>query len=155
MCIFCMLALTLVSASLNAVMLGNIETRLNRVANGLKRAIDTESTVVWNATVKLKGVQKQIPLAIHIYKPHKRARVQILTHEITQPEAEMVENIICEALEARIISRHFPKRDDFPQGLPLQSVRMKGNEPVIAEKSDDPLKPIKIRGRQNKRGFDG
>ena len=153
MCIFCMLALTLMTASLNAVMLGSIETRLRKVAKGVQRSVDTESTIVWKGTVELKssgGQKKQIPVAIHLYKLHKRARVQILTHEITQEEAETAENLICKALEARIISRHFPKHDDHSNNTSAQPVMLKRNTTKTETKSDLMLKRSRRKANQDK-----
>lgn len=112
MCIFCMAAIMMIGASLSAVALGNLESQLiqKKGVTEVKRSVDTESTVMWKANVMVKVPKmgaKQVPVAIHLYKPHNRIRIQILTHEVSQAEAEAVQDIICNALDARVISRHF------------------------------------------------
>jgi hypothetical protein len=112
-----MAALIIISASINAIIIDSIETNLARNVKNLRREIDTESTTLWNATVELKGAgspEAPIPVSIHLYKQHKRVRIQILTHEITKDKAEKVEDLICKALNAQIISRHYPEHDAHP-----------------------------------------
>jgi hypothetical protein len=111
MCIFCMAALLIVGATLGAVALDGIETRLTSGLKDVRRAVDTDSLVMWKATatVKVQGKNaKQVPVAIHLYKQAQRIRIQILTHDVTQAEAESIQDQICGLLDAKVISRHYP-----------------------------------------------
>jgi hypothetical protein len=115
-----MAAILMIGASLSAVVLGNMETQLT-MTKGLtdvKRSVDTESVVLWKATasVRLPGKRsKQVPVAIHLYKQQQRVRVQILTHDVSQAEAEAVEDMICSALDAKVISRHYPTETELAE----------------------------------------
>lgn len=127
MCIFCMAALLMMGASLSAVALGNMESRLALTSNvsEVRRSVDTASTIIWYANVMVRipnRPAKKIPVAIHLYKQHKRLRVQILTHDLSQAEAEAVQDVVCRALDARVISRHFPSEAALtdPQQQPFQ-----------------------------------
>jgi hypothetical protein len=118
MCIFCIAALLMIGASLGSVALADLEDRLKGLSKDVRRAVDTESTVVWKATVAAKvpgKPAKEVPVAIHLYKQHRRVRIQILTHELSPAEAESVEDKICEALGAKIISRHFPNESELAE----------------------------------------
>jgi hypothetical protein len=120
MCIFCMAALVMIGASLSAVVLGNLENQLvsTRGVSEVRRSVDTASTAMWHANVIARVSNrpaKQVPVAIHLYKQHKRIRIQILTHNISQAQAEAVQDLICQAFEARVISRHFPSEISFTE----------------------------------------
>lgn len=131
MCIFCMLSLMMIGTSITSIVLNNIELRLNNQLHDVQRSLDTESTTLWRATTEFKGRGNQtrhIPVAIHLYKQHHRARVQILTHDITRQEAEKVQDIICKVLEARVISRHFPKLGDHDHSMQPQASVIQRNK---------------------------
>jgi hypothetical protein len=116
MCIFCMAALLMIGASLGSVVLAGMEDRLKEVLIDVQRSLDTESTVLWKATVMTKVPDrspKMVPVAIHLYKQHKRVRIQILTHDLSPAEAEAAEDKVCKALGAKVISRHFPTASEL------------------------------------------
>jgi hypothetical protein len=127
MCIFCMAALVMIGASLSAVVLGNMENQLvsTKGVSQVRRSVDTESTVMWQANVMIRVPNrpvKEVPIAVHLYKQYKRMRIQILTHGISQAEAEAVQDVICQAFEARVISRHFPSEAAFAENDSQQQV---------------------------------
>jgi hypothetical protein len=121
-----MAALVMIGASLSAVVLGNLENQLasTKGVSEVRRSVDTASTAMWYANVMTRVPNrpaKQVPVAIHLYKQHKRMRIQILTHDISQAEAEAVQDVICQAFDARVISRHFPSEASFTEnGLQQQ-----------------------------------
>ena len=54
-------------------------------------------------SVRVKG--KSVPVAVTLYKDHKRVRIQILTHTLGREEIEKLEDELAEALEAKVVER--------------------------------------------------
>jgi S-adenosylmethionine/arginine decarboxylase-like enzyme len=102
----------MIASSLTATAVEEIETKLKEILNNVEKSVDTESVVMWKASVPLrkKGFPKKaqiVPVAIHLYKKHDRVRIQVLTHDVSQAGAEALEDHISEALGTKIISRQY------------------------------------------------
>jgi septal ring factor EnvC (AmiA/AmiB activator) len=96
----------LFAGAITTVVLDRMEAKLATIATGpVSRAVDSESVAKFETSVRLPGADRQIPVAVTVYKKHKRVRIQVLTHELTRAEAEAVENLVAEALELRIVDR--------------------------------------------------
>src|SRR5690242_14482828 len=113
-CIFCIAVFAMVAGSITAAVLDKMDEQLSDIAESpVKRTVDTESTVVYEADVKapeVPGAQKiaagkPVPVRVTVYKKHKRVRIQVMTHDISRDEAEALENKIAKALEVDIVDR--------------------------------------------------
>jgi hypothetical protein len=104
-CIFCICVLMLVGGALAAAQVDDVEERLRKKAEGesVERTVDTESVAKFELSVKVKG--KSVPVAVTLYKEHKRVRIQILTHTLGREEIEALEDELAEALEAKVVER--------------------------------------------------
>ena len=107
-CIFCIAVLMIVAGALTAASLDQIEEQLADKADGeVNRVSDTESVVRFELTVDVSG--RKAPVAITLYKEHGRARIQVLTHELTPEEVERLEDELAEAIGAEIVDRSSPE----------------------------------------------
>lgn len=103
-CIFCIAVLMIVAGALTAASLDRIEEQLADKADGeVTRVSDTESVARFELTVDVSG--KAAPVAVTLYKDHGRARIQILTHELTPEEVERLEDELAEAIGAEVVDR--------------------------------------------------
>jgi hypothetical protein len=114
-CIFCIAVLVLVGGALTAQHLDKMEKGLAERADGgrVRRSVDTDAVVKWELSVKI--AKRSIPVAVTVFKDLGRARIQILTHELTREEAEQVENSLAAALGATVIDRSDPAHEDLVQ----------------------------------------
>jgi hypothetical protein len=114
-CIFCIAVLLIVGGALTAAKLDDIEVKLTEVAKGeqVHRTVETDSVVKFELTVQVGP--KDAPVAVTIYKDHRRVRIQILTHDLTPEEVEALEDKLAEALEAEIVDRSDPVHEASPE----------------------------------------
>ena len=116
-CIFCIAVLAIVAGALTAASVDEIEEQLADKAGGeVQRVSDTESVARFELTVDVDG--KRAPVAVTLYKEHSRARIQILTHELTPDEAEKLEDELAEAIGARIVDRSSPEGERHEEPAP-------------------------------------
>jgi hypothetical protein len=110
-CIFCIAVFMLISGALAAAHMDDIEEKLKTKAEDKKveRTVDTESVTKFELSVKVKG--KSVPVAVTVYKDHKRVRIQILTHELGREAIEALEDELAEALEAKVVDRSDPESE--------------------------------------------
>jgi hypothetical protein len=113
-CIFCLAVLGLVAGAISAAVLDKMQEQLSEIAaTPVERAVDTESTAVFETTVVVPEVPgekkvaagKAVPVRVTLYKKHGRVRIQVMTHDLTRAEAEAVEDAIAKALEVEIVDR--------------------------------------------------
>jgi hypothetical protein len=146
-CIFCIAAGIMIAAALTSTAVEEIEEKLKGALQDVEQKINTESVAMWkgSARVEQDGLRKNpqiIPVAIHYYKKHDRARIQILTHEISQTDAEALQDLICTTLGAKIVSRQYLDKTD------AITLDFKGNQEEIAT----PSKRRKDRRKRSARG---
>ena len=116
-CIFCIAVLAIVAGALTAASLDEIEEQLAEKADGeVQRVSDTESVARFELTVEVDG--KKAPVAVTLYKEHSRARIQILTHELTPEEAEKLEDEVAEAIGAKVVDRSSPEGETHEEPAP-------------------------------------
>jgi hypothetical protein len=109
-CIFCIAILAIVAGALTAASVDQVEEQLaDKASGGVKRVSDTESVARFELTVEVGG--KAAPVAVTLYKEHSRARIQILTHELTKEEAERLQEGLAEAIGAKIVDRSSPEAE--------------------------------------------
>lgn len=114
-CIFCIAVLMIVAGALTAASLDQIEEKLaDKADGGVKRVSDTESVARFELTVDVDG--KKAPVAVTLYKEHSRARIQVLTHELSPEEVERLEDELAEAIGAEIVDRSSPEGHELEDG---------------------------------------
>jgi hypothetical protein len=117
-CIFCIAVLAIVAGALTAASVDEIEEQLTDKAEGeVQRVSDTESVARFELTVDVDG--KKAPVAVTLYKEHSRARIQILTHELTPEEAERLEDELAEAIGAKVVDRSSPEGEEHEHTEPV------------------------------------
>jgi hypothetical protein len=116
-CIFCIAVLAIVAGALTAASVDEIEEQLAEKAEGeVRRVSDTEAVARFELTVEVDG--KKAPVAVTLYKEHSRARIQILTHELTPEEAEKLEDELAEAIGAKVVDRSSPQGETHEEPAP-------------------------------------
>ena len=103
-CIFCIAMVVTGVAGLTAAVIEAAQQRLVRGgASEVKRVSETES--VTRLEFGMKAGKKTVPVAITFFKEHGRARIQILSHDLSREEAEKIENRIADLLDLKIVER--------------------------------------------------
>ena len=109
-CIFCIAILAIVAGALTAAAVDQVEEQLAEKADGeLKRVSDTESVARFELTVDVDGTKA--PVAVTLYKEHRRARIQVLTHELTPEQVKRLQDELAEAIGATIAERSSPEEE--------------------------------------------
>lgn len=110
-CIFCIAVLMLVAGALTSEHLDDVEERLRGKAEDeeVRRTVDTESVAKFELTVRVGS--KSAPVAVTVFKDHRRVRIQVLTHELTAEEVEELEDELVEALDAEVVDRSDPAHE--------------------------------------------
>jgi hypothetical protein len=107
-CIFCIAILAIVAGALTAAAVDQVEEKLADKADGeVERVSDTESVARFELTVEVDG--KKAPVAVTLYKEHRRARIQVLTHELTPEQVKKLQDELAEAIDATIVERSSPE----------------------------------------------
>lgn len=84
--------------------------RLNAVAwGGTQVVADTASVAKVEGQVSYGG--RGVPFAVTAFKESERARVQLLTHDLSTEDAEKVLMQVAEALDLRIVARSQPESE--------------------------------------------
>jgi SpoVK/Ycf46/Vps4 family AAA+-type ATPase len=110
-CIFCIAVFLIAASVVTAATVDELEERLEgATSEPVERAADTESVTLWNATFEVAG--KAAPVAITVYKRWGRARIQVLTHELSREQVEELEDRIAELLGLRVVSRSDEKDEE-------------------------------------------
>ncbi|HET7721194.1 MAG TPA: hypothetical protein VFK43_14610 [Acidimicrobiales bacterium] len=116
-CIFCIAVLAIVAGALTAASVDEIEEQLAEKADGeVQRVSDTESVARLELTVDVDGTKA--PVAVTLYKEHSRARIQILTHDLTPEEAEKLEDELAEAMGAKVVDRSSAEGESHEEPAP-------------------------------------
>ena len=143
-CIFCIAVLAIVAGALTAASVDEIEEQLAEKADGeVQRVSDTESVARLELTVDVDGTKA--PVAVTLYKEHSRARIQILTHDLTPEEAEKLEDELAEAIGAKIVDRSSPEGEEeheepapAPAGPEAERVPADAAEPERSRQPEPP-----------------
>jgi hypothetical protein len=110
-CIFCIAVFLIAASVVTAATVDELEERLEgATSEPVERAADTDSVTLWNATFEVAG--KAAPVAITVYKRWGRARIQVLTHELSREQVEELEDRIAELLGLRVVSRSDEKDEE-------------------------------------------
>jgi hypothetical protein len=104
-CIFCIAVLMLVAGALTAEQVDEVEDKLGDKAEGgqVRRTVDSDSVAKFELKVRVGS--KSVPVAVTVFKDHRRVRIQVLTHDLTSEEVEVLEDELAEALDAEVVDR--------------------------------------------------
>jgi len=143
-CIFCIAVLAIVAGALTAASVDEIEEQLAEKAEGeVQRVSDTESVARFELTVDVDGTKA--PVAVTLYKEHSRARIQVLTHELTPEEAEALEDELAEAIGAKVVDRSSPDGEKHEEPAPepagRDAERVEAQAPAERERQREPEPP--------------
>ena len=114
-CIFCIAVFALIAGSLTAAHLDSVEgsLRTRAVDADVRRTVDSESVTKFELTVAVGD--RAAPVAITVFKAHKRVRIQVLTHDLERAEVEALEDDLADAIGAEIIDRSDPTHEASAQ----------------------------------------
>ena len=144
-CIFCLAVFAMFAGAITTAVLDAMESKLASVSREpVRRAVDSGSVTRFD-TVVASPTGRPVPVAVTVYKQHKRVRIQVLTHDLTRAEAEAVEDMLARVLELRIVDRsdaHDEQkvRDAFGEEATETTEEPEG-EAVTAEQGRDVRSP--------------
>lgn len=122
-CIFCIAVFALLAGAITTSVLDQLETRLTAAAaSPVQRTTDTGSVTRFEFKITPPGLklprntEREVPVAVTVYKQEKRIRIQVLTHDLPRPIAEAVEDYIATTADLRIL-----QRSDAHTGQPLSA----------------------------------
>lgn len=111
-CLFCIAVFVMLAGAVTGVVLDQLESRLHAVAReGVTRSADTRQTTRFELAVAVPDLPGQpahgvvVPVAVTVFKKHKRVRIQVLSHAVTRAQAEAVQDRVAAAASFDIISR--------------------------------------------------
>ena len=142
-CIFCIAVLAIVAGALTAASVDQIEEQLADKGE-VTRVSDTESVARFELTVDVGGTEA--PVAVTLYKEHSRARIQILTHDLTPEEAERLEDELAEAIGAKIVDRSSPEGELHEEPAHDHADREAERVPAEASEPERQRQPEPPRG---------
>ena len=108
-CIFCIAAIAVATATIVPALLDRLEEKLKTRVPDLQRTAESGAVRQWEGTLSFESPIRGTTLApvkVTIYRNSKRARIQVMTHELTPIDVEIVENEVARLLEATVVSRH-------------------------------------------------
>ena len=106
-CIFCTAVFMALAGQVTVEVIDQIQQRLQKKAkNGVQKTVDTDSVAKFECTVEAAG--KDIPVAVTVMKAEKRVRIQLLSHELDQEQANKLQDNLADVLDLRIVERSDP-----------------------------------------------
>lgn len=112
-CLFCIAVFAAVAGALSSKALVELEHSLGRLAvQGVRKMSDSASATKYELEVAPPaGVPRgmaSVPVAVTVYKPQKRVRIQVLTHDVTREQAAAVQDRIASACGLTVVDRSNP-----------------------------------------------
>lgn len=112
-CIYCIAVFAVLAGAVTTAVLDQLEARLAAGADGpVRRSVDTASVAKLELTLAVPAVPgaprsgpRTAPVAVTVYKAHRRARIQVLTHDLTRPQAEALEDRVAALAGLRVVER--------------------------------------------------
>ena len=103
-CIFCIAVFMMVAGTIAASAIDQMQAALAEKAGApVKKTVDTDSVAKLETAFQVEG--KVAPVAVTVYKASGRARIQVLTHDLSPGAMRTLEDEIALALGARIVDR--------------------------------------------------
>jgi hypothetical protein len=117
-CIFCIAVLTMVAAAVTAAAVDNMQKGLEEKAGRpVRKTVDTGSVAKLETTFEVGG--RSAPVAITVYKTNRRARIQVLTHELSPDQLRDLQDRVAQAIGARIVDRSDLSGSDLALETPV------------------------------------
>jgi hypothetical protein len=107
-CFFCICAIGIAATLIVPALVDRLDSQLRTAADDLRNVKETNSIVMWTGTfsfVTPTGLRKQAATNVTIYKASKRARIQVLTHELPHDEVHCLQDVIANLLGATVLDR--------------------------------------------------
>jgi hypothetical protein len=126
--LFCIAAFALLSGAVTTTVIDELQRRLETVAAGrVQQTVDTGTTARFELSVPLPSSgsgdssrrgrairassPRAVPVAVSVYKPHGRLRLQVLTHEIQRAESEALFRHLAEVTGLEILQMSSPETE--------------------------------------------
>ncbi len=137
-CIYCLAVFAMLAGTVTTLVLDQMESRLSAVAaTPVRRTVDSASAATFETTVRLGS--REVPVAVTVYKKHKRVRIQVMTHDLSREEAEAVENLIAQALDLRIVDRSDAHDEEkVREAFGIDPEELSTDDPAAVENPADP-----------------
>src|SRR3954468_20985640 len=114
-CIFCIAALAIAATTILPALLDHMQGSLEKISPDLRRTAESDAMVQWGGSFAFKdatGHSRTAAANVTVYKGSKRARIQVMTHELDQRSEELLQDTISAALGATIATRHRPSASE-------------------------------------------
>ena len=108
-CIFCIAAIAVAATTIVPALLDRMEEKLKTRMPDLQRTAESSAVRQWDGTIPFESPMRGstlAPVTVTIYRNSQRARIQVMTHDLTPVEAQIVEDEVALLLEATVVSRH-------------------------------------------------
>ena len=107
-CIFCIAVFAAAAGALTGATIDSIQDRLAAAASDgrVRRTADSGSVTTFELTTT--AGRTEVPVAVTVYKPQRRVRVQLKTHELPRAEAELVLRRVAEQLGLTVVAMSDP-----------------------------------------------
>lgn len=131
-CIFCIAVFAMLAGAITTTLLDQLEYRLAAEARTtVRRTTDSNSVAKFEFDFPVPPLPNShplpaVPVALTVYKPYGRVRIQILTHALERAQVEAIQNHIAAIAGLRIVERSDPQREQ------------KVHEAMAAESSPSP-----------------
>jgi hypothetical protein len=137
-CIFCIAVFAALAGQVTAAVVDQLNERLQRKAKGpVRRTSDTESVTKMELVVEAAG--KDVPVAVTVFKPAKRVRIQVLDHSLSREEAEKLQNQLADVMDLRVVERSDPESEakvrEAHDHADRAAERDRGREPEAGERA--------------------
>jgi hypothetical protein len=105
-CIFCIAVFAAAAGALTGATIDAVQDRLAAAASDgrVRRTADSGSVT----TFELTTAAGRTEVAVTVYKPQRRVRVQLKTHELPRAEAELVLRRVAEQLGLTVVAMSDP-----------------------------------------------
>lgn len=107
-CVFCIAVGFALAGAVGSAAVDLLTQRLKPRAKGEVRTVaNSESVAKVELVVEAAG--KDVPVAVTVFKDSGRVRIQLLSHDLDQPEAEKLQNELADLLDLRVVERSRPE----------------------------------------------
>jgi hypothetical protein len=107
-CIFCIAVFASTVGALTGATIDALQDRLASVAADGRIRRTADSGTVTSFELTTTAGRAEVPVAVTVYKPQRRVRVQLKTHELPRAEAELVLRRVAERLGLTVVAMSDP-----------------------------------------------
>jgi hypothetical protein len=116
-CIFCIAVFAMLAGAITTTLLDQLESRLATEARTpVRRTTDSNSVAKFEFDFPVPPLPSSrpspaVPVALTVYKPYGRVRIQVLTHTLERAQVEALQNHIAAIAGLQIVERSDPQRE--------------------------------------------